>query len=259
MAVTVGGFILALRERGFMAWAFGLAFVLCVINIVNNIFFQIPSIVIAYPLRVAQIMLFLFWVLAAKRIDEAWNRYGLARWKIFRWARIVACATLVIFGAANSGFPQNLTLRQKIFPQWAKICKSCQVYTDVRACIIVPPDKENFQYLSKRSAFMTFKSFPFKPIDAIEWFERLKLLGNIAIETPELGLLTRPVEVDTDKYATLKAEDFLLIAQRYPFVDYCITARSHVLPFPEVFQNSAFTLYRIPRPKQTHGGSYGHS
>jgi len=243
--IIIAGLLLAIRTRGFILTAFILSLALCLIGIVNNISIQIPKVVIAYPARMAQVILFLFWALMAAFLDQAVRRLATVRMR-----RIVLAAALgmVFIFVALSKFPDNISLSSEKDPSWIGVCYAAEKNIDKDSAVIIPPDKCDFQYLSKRSAFVTAKHFPFHPMRAIEWVKRMSYL-HLVILPDDISRIKDRLDIDGAMYKKITEADVDAIHKLYPFVRYCIVDKEEPLPFRKLYENRRYSLYAITPPK----------
>jgi hypothetical protein len=171
---------------------------------------------------------------------------------VIQWRQRISIALFVVFiligelfGVFACGKERGIIIASGDGPKdWKEVCDYVRENASKRSCFVVPPSRLEFQYLSKRSAFCTEKHIPFSKEGALEWFERLKLLGVIP---PELkpSEIHGLVKMDTEAYFALKTEDFLAIKKRYDFVDYCIVELRQNLDLPLVYQNEGYRIYQF--------------
>jgi hypothetical protein len=128
-------------------------------------------------------------------------------------------------------------------PAWGKVATFAST-TSLDTCFVIPPDKYDFQYLSYRSAFFTFKRLPSEIRDLPDWFSRsqMLLLFEPSIKPIKLDSVVRP---NFDRYNMLTEQSFLEIKKRYPFVTHCIVNKLNKLSFPMIYENESYAIYRI--------------
>lgn len=128
--------------------------------------------------------------------------------------------------------------------KWVEVCEYIEQNTSIADTFIIPPEIYNFQYLSQRSAFFTFKHLPPELNRVHEWFNRSKLLRLIPANlNPEI--ISAPVKINYHSYNNLTKEDFIKIRNKYNYVNYCIVRSNINLSFPLVFANSSYKIYSL--------------
>jgi hypothetical protein len=116
--------------------------------------------------------------------------------------------------------------------------------TPIDATFITNPEMSNFQVISQRSTFVSFKHVPAYDITQIpEWYYRMKLLHVVPdINPKEINQL---ISKDWDRYNNLSTHDFLQIKKQYDFVDYAIVKNDTNLELPLVFMNKKYKIYSL--------------
>lgn len=162
-------------------------------------------------------------------------------WK--SWVYAVSIGFLV--SAAVKGQIEWFELKQPWVKDWKEVCEFSLQNSPIESTFVIPPEIESFQYLSRRSAFFSFKHFPTNLNQISEWYSRMQVLGLIS---PHLDpkTLRSPAEINYANYNRLVTEDFLKIRKQYTFIDYCIVRQEIHLSLPQVFSNTSYKIYRIP-------------
>lgn len=175
---------------------------------------------------------------------------------VLRFFRKLAMESLVvvlvasyILAGAQLGQLKWFEVERNFGKDWLEVCDFIEKNTPVESTFIIPPDIESFQYLSRRSAFFSFKHFPPELNKVHEWYKRSQLLGLVP-RSLEPELITKPVEISFNRYNELSTDDFLDIKKQYDFVNYCIVRKDAKLLFPVYFYNSSFKVYNLSSPSK---------
>ena len=109
--------------------------------------------------------------------------------------------------------------------------------TDQESVFITCPDDHFFYINCERSMFVSWKHSPQNSADIIFWYNRLKHLNS----NKEFS----NIEEIVDNYYKLKKDEILLIADKYPDVDYFLTSNLIHLDLPVAYQSNNLVLYKI--------------
>ena len=129
--------------------------------------------------------------------------------------------------------------------EWKEVTDYASDNTALDAVFIINPQIDNFQALSERSAFVTFKHIPAYTIQLVpEWFSRMQLLKVV----PKIEPITinQQIQPQWDQYDLLTKNDINNIKEKYNEVDYVVMKRTADLDFPIVFENHSYRVYQIP-------------
>jgi len=162
-------------------------------------------------------------------------------WEAWVWVLLVG----FLGSAALMGRWKWFEVQRPWESDWQEVCEYSLKHSSVENTFIIPPEMDNFQYLSSRSSFFSFKQIPPDLKSVHEWFSRLQLL-ELVPSTLDPKSIQKPVEIRFKNYDRLKEEDFLKIKAQYFFVNYCIVRQRIQLPLPEVFSNASYRIYRLP-------------
>lgn len=160
----------------------------------------------------------------------------------------VAGLTLVFFaviGLVEGTLPAKVKVLNPE-REWADISFQVSQKIPEDAVVVIPPGyrDQQFQYLSKRAAFVTFSHFSRIPKFGLEWLERMKMIKALPINCCE-EKLRGPVRVFFNRYHYMKERDFMAIHKKYSFVKYCVVSRNVTLNMPLIHENRSYRLYRI--------------
>jgi hypothetical protein len=127
---------------------------------------------------------------------------------------------------------------------WDEVANFAIHETPIDATFIINPQISNFQVISQRSTFASYKHFPAYDISQIpEWFNRMKMLHVVPDISP--NKINQIVKIDWNKYNNLSTNDFLQIKKHYDFVDYAIVKADVNLELPLVFHNKKYKIYSL--------------
>ena len=179
--------------------------------------------------------------------------FGLAISILFFISRInsiklIHVAAIVLTILAVKGFALGyLPASVKILrPQqeWADMCFFISKNISEDAVVVIPPNDKQFQYRSKRAAFVAFSHFSRIPEYGLEWMERMKMVKALPKNCCE-NTLRRPIPISFNSYYNMTEQDFITIRGKYNSVKYCIVSRRITLNFPLVYENRRYRLYDI--------------
>jgi len=329
--VAIVGLLLAKRDKMRLA-IYLLLCLACVSGSINNMFFQMPALVLANPLKLGPAMWLLSWamiaayccdlvasrwplcallILSAQTIctllfavliietgrhiaaQRAWTKIAgqrsigddlifflvgliftltLASFKA-NYTALALQSILLIIGAivlrpqctiagihqvaalmlslkimelaVLGQIPRAIELQHKPERAWQSVCRYIERNTSTQACFIIPPDKEDFQLLTKRAAFASFKHFPFQPALAREWGRRMHLLGALALSEGEVCSVHQPIVCDLASYRNMQSSTIASAIAAYDMIDYCIAYKGTKLPYPSIYANEAYSIYRL--------------
>jgi len=157
----------------------------------------------------------------------------------------IALSIFAVRGFALGHLPASVKILR---PQqeWADICHFISRNISEDAVVIIPPKDQQFQYLSKRAAFVTFSHFSRIPQYGLEWMERMKMVKALPKNCCE-NTLRKPVSISLNSYHYMSEQDFLSIRRKYNSVKYCIVSRRITLNFPLVYENRRYRLYDLTK------------
>ena len=173
--------------------------------------------------------------LAARAIEA--QRWGLTAVAV----GMLLTATLV---AADAGRPAA-----KFFPRahaqtdLAAVERWVRTHTPEDALFLIPPSNTTFRSHARRSVVVNFKPTPYQDEAIHVWLDRLLAVAPTPL--PERGSWAFVDTLDA-AYAAKAPADWARLVQRFG-ADYTLVERNPVtLPFDVVFENEAWTVYRLP-------------
>jgi hypothetical protein len=234
--ITIVAFM-ATTRRLIRWWILALA-CLALLGVLNNgLSIRQPTLVIANPLKMAPLVLVLFWAGVAR----------LSAMKTGSWRRIILM--LLLIGAAwrlaAGSYPGPIAV-DPAEADWKAICAAAREQTRPGACVVVPPERDDFQWRSGRAAFFTWKHFPFEPRSAIDWAERgyaLKVIPATARPFDRLDKAIGPASADLSD-TTLR-----LLQDSWPGVDYAILSDDEETAMKILATQGRFRLCRLSMPE----------
>lgn len=130
--------------------------------------------------------------------------------------------------------------------EWADISFQVSQKVPEDAVVVIPPGyrDQQFQYLSKRAAFVSFSHFSRIPKLGLEWLERMKMIKALPKNCCEKKL-RGPVKVYFNQYNNMREQDFLAINKKYSFAKYSIVSSKITLNMPLIYENRDYRLYLI--------------
>jgi hypothetical protein len=87
--------------------------------------------------------------------------------------------------------------------------------------VVHPPSITNFQYLSHRSSFVSFKAVPLAPNLLPEWFHRLQYLG-VYSNLLDYRTLKESVTANFENYHNFSGADFVNLAAKYSDITHIV-------------------------------------
>lgn len=173
---------------------------------------------------------------------------GLIILFVIRKSSLRNIGIVVLFGIslvnyAAGTFPKGVKLIRPM-SEFQDICSFIKSKTPKETCVVIPPEFAEFQVLSKRAAFVSFFHFSRIPENGIEWVERMKMVKGLHRDCCS-EKITGEMQVDRNAYYTMNKDDFIAIAKKYNFVDYCIMQKDMPLTFPVIYENRLYRLYKI--------------
>jgi hypothetical protein len=210
---------------------------LAVLGVLNNgLPIRQPTLVIANPLKMAPLVLVLFWAGVAR----------LAAMNTGAWRRIIILMLLLIGAAWRllvGAYPGPITF-DPVEADWKAICAAAREQTPPGACVVVPPERDDFQWRSCRAAFFTWKHFPFEPRAAIDWAERGSALGVIPAAARPFDRLDKALGPAP---ADLSDSTLRLLQDSWPDVDYAILSDDEESAMTILATQGRFRLCRLKR------------
>lgn len=109
--------------------------------------------------------------------------------------------------------------------------------------VVHPPSISNFQYLSYRSSFVSFKTVPLSSDLLPEWFYRLQEL-RVYSKKINYRTLTSPVIGDMGNYYKLSGAEFVNLKAKYPDITYIVfdKRKGDAKRLKTVYQNAHFAI-----------------
>jgi len=323
---------LSIRYRGILAFVLIFSLLLTCLGIINNEFFQIPTLVLSWPMRMSITIVFVVWIFIARHLidlirakyyflaaallcsqniigltsvgivamivewyrnrlpidllrrDVFWadlmailflfsfelvlsiTRYSFWAPRIYLWAGLIIPVIIVarhlrkpdlvkcILVSTFVGFivtrivlasDGQIKINPDSDPAWRDMCSVVKQQVPQSACVVIPPEKEDFQYLSNRSVYVSEKHFPFRPEDAIEWGRRLNRLGILPVNISKIEKTDVIIKLEYSSYDRISADILREIVRVNPCAMYCIVRRSVDLPFPSIHENAGYRMYKI--------------
>jgi len=141
----------------------------------------------------------------------------------------------------------------RVDPALSQLVRYSRKHTKPGDVFLIPPNLEQFRQLAARPVVVDFKLVPFDMAGLKEWWERINAVTREAPRRRvEAGDRRAPGYMDRIRtikrgYSRLRSEDVIEIGRRYG-ARFMVAAGQQRMPFPEMFRNRRFTLYRIPGP-----------
>ncbi len=128
---------------------------------------------------------------------------------------------------------------------WAKICRSASHWVPKEALVLTPPDKPGFVFLSKRCAFVEFKSGANHRRTFKEWRSRLELaMGGRSLS--RCSGTSACMESIRRGYEALDEEKIAAISRAYG-IGFFISSGPGTYPYEKLAASGPFNLYRLPK------------
>lgn len=154
---------------------------------------------------------------------------------------------LILFAKGIFGgyFPAPFVTKENIDSDWIALTRAVEEKIPHDKCVIIPPNHVNFQSLSKRCAFVSFKHFPFHPVAAVEWTKRMIALRALPLTLEDIPHLKAVIKPDWNGFENLNGANYIELKRKYPFVEACVVPKNISLPFEPLFASGNYKLYRI--------------
>lgn len=143
-----------------------------------------------------------------------------------------------------------------LYPQktdWVAVQLWAKTNTPKDALFVTPPERwwlfePDWRVFSERSTLVTLSEvleFAFTPEYTDSWKTRFSKVAPGALDQFGVDILESKRQT-RDAYESLSDEQLQSLATEYN-LSYIVVARPRVLPFPLVYQNDSFSVYRFPR------------
>ncbi len=169
----------------------------------------------------------------------------------------IAVAVLVaraLLGAMDGTFPARVEKVVPLDTAWLDMCQYVARSLPADACLVIPPHKFDFEYRTRRAAFVNGYSLSREADRVLEWLKRMKMIRALPRQDRSRPMKEYNPHQPGD-YAKLTSGELLAIRQRYPFVKYCIMPRPARMPaLAQIYANQGYTLYRIERSTSAGSG-----
>ncbi len=136
----------------------------------------------------------------------------------------------------NFGIGGGLAAQQARYRDWRELSEWARESTDQRSMFLTPTRSQTFKWYAERPEYATWKDVPQDAASIVSWHERI---GRIA----ELGLYhpgPRPDPVAVGEFAASQGIDYVVVLRELD---------RDVWPFPLVFRNDTFDVYRFDQDR----------
>lgn len=170
---------------------------------------------------------------------------------------VIAPAIIVIFYIAygltgGQCFWKINLAEQPAEPVLIDVAKFIENHSPKNSLIVHPPSIANFQYLSRRSSFVSFKAVPLAPNLLPVWLNRLQELG-VYSKKMDYQTLTEPVIYNFENYHDLSGADFVNLAAKYPGITHIVLDTRHGRrPFLKTIYENAYYQVCVPVEQEKH-------
>lgn len=132
------------------------------------------------------------------------------------------------------GMTGDLAEKQARYRDWRELTEWARESTDEASLFLTPTRSQTFKWYAERPEYVTWKDFPQDATSILSWHERIGRIADLGLYRPG----PRPDAVSVGAFAASQGIDYVVVLRELD---------RDVWPFPLVFRNDTFDVYRIDK------------